>query len=97
MEKYIINSADLTDRETTHTILKETLHLPDYYGNNLDALWDVLSTDTSSQMIIIKNPDLIRQQLGRYGVKLLKLFIRLKRVNKQITLVLSYDLKKSFP
>lgn len=87
----MINSADLIDQETTHAILKETLQLPEYYGNNLDALWDLLSTNTSRQMIIIQNPHLMSQQLGKYGVKLLKLFIRLKRVNKNITLVLSYD------
>lgn len=91
MKKIMINSADLIDQETTHAILKETLQLPEYYGNNLDALWDLLSTNTSRQMIIIQNPHLMSQQLGKYGVKLLKLFIRLKRVNKNITLVLSYD------
>ncbi|AHD05695.1 barnase inhibitor [Paenibacillus larvae subsp. pulvifaciens] len=26
-----------------HTVLKEALELPDYYGNNLDALWDCLT------------------------------------------------------
>ena len=29
-------------RETAHTYLKEILHLPDYYGRNLDALYDCL-------------------------------------------------------
>ena len=27
----------------THKILKEKLELPDYYGENLDALWDCLT------------------------------------------------------
>ena len=28
-------------RETAHTYLKEILHLPDYYGRNLDALYGI--------------------------------------------------------
>ena len=41
--KYI--ELDLSqDKKALHSFLKEKLGFPDYYGNNLDALYDVLST-----------------------------------------------------
>ena len=30
---------DFKDVEYTHEIIKKQLDLPEYYGNNLDALW----------------------------------------------------------
>lgn len=34
---------DFKDIEHTHDILKRKLELPEYYGKNLDALWDCLT------------------------------------------------------
>ena len=34
--------AEMTTREALHRQLKARLQLPDYYGENLDALWDCL-------------------------------------------------------
>ena len=42
--KYISLDGNLfKDVAITHKILKEKLELPDYYGQNLDALWDCLT------------------------------------------------------
>ena len=39
--KYISLDGNLfKDVAITHKILKEKLELPDYYGENLDALWE---------------------------------------------------------
>ena len=53
-----LNGSKMKDRETAHLYIKRKLSLPDYYGKNLDALWDLLSTDTSPKKIIIKNLNL---------------------------------------
>ena len=47
MKEIELNGAKMVDKETTHEYLKEKLSLPDYYGANLDALWDCLSTELS--------------------------------------------------
>jgi len=42
-----IISIDLTDclfKSDIHRLIKASLNLSDYYGNNLDALWDELSS-----------------------------------------------------
>ena len=38
-----LNGSDFKDIEYTHDVIKNKLELPEYYGNNLDALWDCLT------------------------------------------------------
>lgn len=42
MRRIIIDAEDMRDKDSLHFVLKEALNLPDYYGRNLDALWDCL-------------------------------------------------------
>lgn len=69
-----LNGAKMTDRAATHAYLKRKLALPDYYGENLDALWDCLSTDFSGKTITIHKVETIIDNLGPYGEALIKLF-----------------------
>lgn len=69
-----LNGSKMKDKETAHEYIKRKLSLPDYYGMNLDALWDLLSTDTSPKKITIKNPEMIIINLGTYGGSLLDTF-----------------------
>ena len=41
--KYVIDANFLQTKEEGHVYLKNLLELPEYYGNNLDALYDVIS------------------------------------------------------
>lgn len=41
--RYIIDLRNVDTREDLHALLKQALALPDYYGGNLDALYDILS------------------------------------------------------
>lgn len=43
MRKIILNAGELTERRRAHRYLKESFGFPDYYGNNLDALHDMLT------------------------------------------------------
>ncbi|MEC2182134.1 barstar family protein [Bacillus spizizenii] len=43
MKKIIINGKDFENKEVLHEALKDKLDFPDYYGKNLDALWDCLT------------------------------------------------------
>lgn len=46
----------LTDRAALHDLLIGALNLPDYYGRNLDALYDIL-TERGEQTILWVYPD----------------------------------------
>ncbi|MDE1547670.1 barstar family protein [Jeotgalibaca caeni] len=93
MKRVVLDGKDFTDKQTAHAILKEVLELPDHYGNNLDALWDCLTTDFSKRMIVIKNAHLIPDQLGRYGAVLLGLLSRLHQTTSASTVVYQYEFK----
>ncbi|MCI3197398.1 barnase inhibitor [Bacillus sp. HU-1818] len=43
MNKIIINGEQIRDVKNLHRQLKQDLELPEYYGENLDALWDCLT------------------------------------------------------
>ena len=39
----VIDGRKIKDKQTLHAYLKEQCKFPEYYGNNLDALYDVLT------------------------------------------------------
>ncbi|WP_340191284.1 barstar family protein [Bacillus amyloliquefaciens] len=43
MEIVIIDGKDVTSTEALHRILKDQLDFPNFYGENLNALWDCLT------------------------------------------------------
>ena len=80
--KYILNGALLTEREVAHDEIVRALPLPDYYGRNLDALWDVVSCMEGE--IQVKNAAAI----CGYGEKILSLLQEAADENSRLTLSL---------
>ena len=81
MTEIRLNGREMVDRVATHAYLKQKLALPEYYGNNLDALWDCLSTDFSLKKIVIIEPENIIENLGSYGEFLLNVFNQVAEEN----------------
>jgi ribonuclease inhibitor len=55
MNTYILNFDNKETAESLHTYLKQMLDLPAYYGHNLDALYDCLTSFSASTNIAIAN------------------------------------------
>jgi ribonuclease inhibitor len=74
--KIVIESKEIQTINDFHIIIKEKLNLPDYYGQNLDALWDCFTgyIDLPIQIEIIDHKNLLLK-LGETGEKLFK-FLR---------------------
>lgn len=75
---YEIDLTGLSDREALHALLRDTLPLPSWYGNNLDALHDALGEMEAPMEIIFRNAagadESLRDYLGalrRLGVDLM--------------------------
>ncbi|WP_461205005.1 barstar family protein [Clostridium sp. DL1XJH146] len=86
MEEIILDCTMMTSIEATHQYIKEKLSFPNYYGCNLDALWDILSTISNPLKITITNPKSIQINLGDYSEKLITVFIEASNENENILL-----------
>ncbi|UJR64696.1 barnase inhibitor [Dickeya zeae] len=77
-EIYLDGSCVLSEKEF-HSIISLSLDFGSYYGRNLDALWDRLSTDIERPVKIIwLNSELSRVRLDNYFDKIIEVFERVK-------------------
>lgn len=51
----IVDLGNITSTESLHEKLKFKLKFPDYYGNNFDAFWDMLTTGYISSNLVFYN------------------------------------------
>lgn len=71
MKKIVLSLEHLQNRATAHAYLQAVLALPEYYGANLDALYDCLTEIEEPTEIMISAKVSQEQYLGEYGVMLL--------------------------
>ena len=67
-----LDGRKMTDRSALHDYLREALELPDYYGRNLDALYDLLTEDGRPRKILLRGSAEVEAQLGGYGIAFLE-------------------------
>ena len=72
MKKIILDGEQLCDREMAHAYLQEALGLPEYYGKNLDALYDCLGDIQEDTVVLIFNEDMLRDHLEKYAGALIR-------------------------
>ncbi|MBO5178648.1 MAG: barstar family protein [Lachnospiraceae bacterium] len=63
----VIDGRKMTDKATLHTYLKEQCKFPEYYGNNLDALYDVLTDREEPLEIQLEYAQELKELLCGYG------------------------------
>ena len=73
MTHIVIDGSAVRDREALHALLAERLRLPDWYGRNLDALYDCL-TDIRDVTVVLRNAGAMTAALGGYGEAALRVF-----------------------
>lgn len=84
MEKVRLNGNSMGTKELAHLYLKWKLTLPEYYGENLDALWDVLSVHSGPLEIILYNKEKLIEYLGEYGQSIIELLNDISQENNNI-------------
>ena len=80
----ILNSENLAQRKQAHQYLAQMLNFPDYYGKNLDALFDCLTEFGDCTLILEGGADLSRN--GGYGAKVLKVLEEAALANPRLKL-----------
>lgn len=63
----ILDGRLMLTRSAAHDHLKVQLRLPDYYGRNLDALYDLLSECSADTQILLVNQAAMLDALGSYA------------------------------
>jgi ribonuclease inhibitor len=93
MDTVVLDGKRFINRKEAHKYMKERFRFPDYYGGNLDALWDLL-TERHEIEIVIENEDAMIKHLGNYGKKILSVFEDLSREIPTIVVKRSLSVEK---
>ncbi len=86
MKSITLNFKHMTSRDATHDYLEKKLKLPDYYGRNLDALFDCLTEIGEPTTIIIKHRDRVDEAIRQYTEILVTVFMNACEENENLTL-----------
>lgn len=82
MKELIVDGRFMQSRKAMYVHLTRVFSLPSYFGNNLDALWDVLTESDEATQITFINTDLTLKYLGNYGENLIGLLKKLEVENE---------------
>ncbi len=92
--KIIIDFSDCLYLDSIHNEIKEKLDLPDWYGKNLDALWDSLTgiIETPVEIEIIFKPETkTAQEMKPYVEKIINVFMDAEKEYGEIKLLIDIN------
>lgn len=76
-----LDAQKMDNRRNAHSYLREALSFPDYYGNNLDALFDCLTDLPETQVQFVNT-----ENAPEYFQKVLRVFRDVAKRNPQLTI-----------
>lgn len=75
-----------------HEYFKSVFDLPDYYGHNMDALWDCLHCYYDKPTVIeLKCVNELPKEMKEAKETIISLFLELERRNAEITITIHDD------
>ena len=80
----VLNCENLAQRKQAHQYLAQMLNFPDYYGKNLDALFDCLTELGDCTVILEGGANLSKN--GGYGAKILNVLEEAALANPRLKL-----------
>ena len=86
MIKLILDGEKIMDRNDLHRCFAEKLSFPQWYGKNLDALFDFLTVFPEDVEISFLNKESLEKHLGAYTKKLYQVLEEAKKENPRLLL-----------
>lgn len=88
MTELILNGKEIRTQEELHRCFARTLNFPEWYGGNLDALFDCLSDLQADVTITVTDKALLEEHLDVYAKKVLQVLSDAAAENSHIKLCL---------
>ena len=64
MKQIVLNGKEIVSEQQLHRLLAQALDLPEWYGGNLDALFDCLTDVAEDTEILLTEADGFTKKLG---------------------------------
>lgn len=74
-----------------HERVRVAFDFPEWYGKNLDALWDLLSEPLSAKVTVI-GVDAMTKELQEYFLKVIQVFEDVKTAQRELGLTFDYEI-----
>lgn len=82
--KIFIDGADIKNTHDFHKAFSSALGIENYYGENLHALWDVLSASVERPVTLIwKNSDKSKRYLGENFGAIVDVLVRVEKQDEK--------------
>ena len=87
-----IDGALINSEQEFHRAISSALDFGPYYGNNLDALWDMLSSGAAGGVVLHwKDADISRKKLGSVFDTIIRLFSETKAMDEKLGLAERFE------
>ena len=87
MQTIVLDGRRMRTKEAAHAYIARKLSFPEYYGGNLDALYDCLTDVGCETELVVKYVRSLRRRLGEYGDRLLETLWDAARQNDKINIL----------
>ena len=87
MAEIVLDGLELRSLEEVHDRFAQALTLPEWYGRNLDALFDCLTDLPRDATVRLRCRETLEDRLGRRGRALVRLLRRAAEENPRLTLL----------
>lgn len=97
MRKLTLDCSQISTKAGLHLQLTELLDLPEYYGNNLDALADCLSEIHQDTCLVLEEPEALTAALGDYAERFFRLLEHCSAENPFFHVEMALEEQKPVP
>lgn len=91
IKEIIIDLTDCKYIRDFHERVRIAFDFPEWYGKNLDALWDLLSEPLSANVTVI-GVDTMANDLREYFLKVIQIFEDVKIAQRELDLTFDYKI-----